>query len=78
MTQEDPLAMVAYGIGFLPFIKRLKAAYPDVTHPWYADNTGELVTYDNLELYFNLLKQPIPGCGYYTKTSKIILIVAPV
>ena len=33
--------------------------------------------YDNIELYFNLLKHYGSGCGYYPKTSKSVLIVHP-
>ena len=39
-TQEGPLAMVYFGIGVLPLIKRLKAVYPGDTQPWYIDNAG--------------------------------------
>ena len=63
--QGDALAMVAYVIGVLPLIKRLKLAYPDVTQPWYANDAGELGTFDNMELYFNLLKRFVLGRGYY-------------
>ena len=49
--QGDPLDMVAYGIGVLPLIKRLKATYPDVTRTWYTENAGALGTYKNIELY---------------------------
>ena len=44
--------MVAYSIGTLLMIKRLKLTHPDITHPWYADNAGSLGTFDNLEQYF--------------------------
>ena len=49
MTQGDPLAMVAYGIGTLPPIKTwnrifMKSPSPDVTQPWYPDNAGALGT----------------------------------
>ena len=57
MAERDPLAMVAYGIGIFLLIKLLKAAYTEVTQPWYDDYIGELSTYDNLELHFNSLKQ---------------------
>ena len=40
--------MVAYGIGVLPLIKHPKAAYPDVTQPWYADDDGALGTFDTI------------------------------
>ena len=56
MTQGDPLSMIAYGFGFLPQIKHLKLAYPDVPHPWYADNDGALGEFDILERYYNSLK----------------------
>ena len=77
MTQGYPLAMVAYGIGVLPLRKRLKVEYPDVTQPWYADDSGALGTFDIIGLYFNLLKRFGPGSGYYPKPSKIVLIVHP-
>ena len=67
--------MVAYGIGFLPLIKCLKAAYPDVAQTWYADEAGELGTFDNIGLYFNLLKKIGLGSGYYPKPSKSVLIM---
>ena len=40
MTQEDPLSMIAYGIGVLPIIRELQGAHPRVTQPWYADDAG--------------------------------------
>ena len=64
VTQGGPLAMVDYGIGVLLFVKQLKAQYLGVTRPWYADDVGSLGTYENIRLYFNLLKQTVPGCGY--------------
>ena len=75
LIQGDPLYMVTYGIGFLPLIKRLKVAYPDVTHPWYSDNAVALSTYENIELYFNLLKLFGLSRGYYPEFSKMVLIV---
>ena len=67
MTQGDPLAMVAYGIGVLPPIKKMRVAYPDVTHPWYADDAGSLGTFNNIGLYFNSLKTFGQDCGYFPK-----------
>ena len=34
VTQEDPLAMIAYGIGVLPLIRELWSAHPRVIQPW--------------------------------------------
>ena len=47
--QGDPLAMITYGIGILSLIKNLKWEIPDVTKPWYADDTGALGTFERLE-----------------------------
>ena len=77
MAQRDPLAIFAYGIGILPLIKRLKAEFPDITQPQYADDSGSLGTFANIGLYFNQLKRIGPGCDYYPKPSKIIMIVHP-
>ena len=77
VTQGDPLDMVAYGIGVLPLTKILKAAYTDVTQTWYAENDGELGTFDNIGSYFNALKHFGPGRGYYPKPPNSVLIVHP-
>ena len=58
VTQGDPLAMFSYRIGFLPMIKILKPAYPDITQTWYTDDAGALGT------YFNYLKLHGPDRGY--------------
>ena len=63
--QGDPLAMVAYGIGIILLIKRLKAAYTNVTQPWYTNNDGAPGMFNNTGLYFNTLKIFGPGCIYY-------------
>ena len=75
--QGYPLAMVTYGVEVLPPIKNLKAAHPDITQPWYAEDVGALGTYYNIELYFNSKKHSGLGHGYYPKPSKSVLIVQP-
>ena len=40
VTQGDPLAMIAYGIGVLPLIRDLRIAHPRVTQTWYAYDAG--------------------------------------
>ena len=69
--------MVAYSIGTLLMIKRLKLTHPDITHPWYADNAGASGTFARLKIYFDLLTRQGPGRGYHPEPSKIILIIRP-
>ena len=49
MTQGGALAIVAYGIGILSLIKNLKAEFPGVAQPWYADDSGALGTFTIVE-----------------------------
>ena len=77
MTQGEPLAIVAYGVGIIPLIKFLKSTYPDVTQPWYTDDAEELGIFDNFNRYLNSLKFNGLYWGYYPKPTKISLIVHP-
>ena len=67
--------MIVYRIGILPLIINLKREIPDVTQTWYADDAGALDTFTRIETYFDSLTCQGPGCGYYTKPSKSVLIV---
>ena len=58
---RDPLVMVTYGIGILLLIKNLKAEFPGVNQPWYAENAGALGTFARVESYFNSLLRHGPG-----------------
>ena len=51
MTQGYTVPMVAYGIDILPLIKNLKSEFPDVTHPWYADDVSALGTFTIVKRY---------------------------
>ena len=77
VVQVYPLAMVAYRIGIILMIKCLKSKYPDITHPWYAENAEALGTFDNLEQYFKALKCNGLAWGYYPNPTKRILAVHP-
>ena len=77
MHSRVGVMQVAYGIGVLPLIKCLKAAYTNVTRPWYEDDADALGTFNNIGLYFNLLKKISQGSGYYPKPSKSVPIVHP-
>ena len=75
MTQGYPLAIIAYVIGILPFIKNLKTEFPDVNLLWYVYDAGALGIFARVEAYFYSLGIHGPGHGYYPKPSKIVLIV---
>ena len=77
MTQGDPLAMVACGIGVILMIKFPKLAYPDITQPWYTDDSGALAALNSIGLYYNSLKRFSPGRVCCPKPSKIIPIMHP-
>ena len=77
MTHGRSLSRVAYGIGVLLFIKRLKSEYPDITYPWYTYIAGALGNFDNIGLYFNSLKKFGLDNGYYPKPLRSVLIVNP-
>ena len=66
--------MALYGIALLPMIEQLRAAYPDVLQPWYADDRvmhgrGSRVTPCFKELY-----REGPMFGYYPEVEKSIVI----
>ena len=75
MTQGDPLVMVAYGIGIILLVIRLKAEFPDITQPWYAYDSSALGIFANFEQYFNFLKQLGAVRGYYPEPYKSVMIV---
>ena len=77
MTHGYPLYMVAYGLGFIPLIKHLKLAYPDVTQHWYVDDAGTIGIFDNIGLHLNFFFKFVPGRGYYPKPPKKIYNRAP-
>ena len=70
LMQGDPPAMIAHYIFIILIIKWLKAKYPDVTQPCYADDNDALGTFTKNLLYFNYLKTFGLGHGYYPKQPK--------
>ena len=77
VTQGDPLAMIAYGIGFLPLFRVLRSAHLRVTKPWYADDAGAGGTFQQVQENFRDLQERGPARGYYPDPTKRILVVAP-
>jgi hypothetical protein len=52
VTQGDPLSMFAYRIGIMPLIRQLKAEFPQVEQPWYADNAAAGAKFEAIEFFF--------------------------
>ena len=77
VTQGGPLAMIAYGIRILSLINNTKQEIPHVSHPWYADDAGALVTFAILWTYFDSLTRQGSRRGYYPEPSKSVLIIRP-
>ena len=63
VTQGDPLAMIAYGIGVLLLIQELREAHPRVTQTWYADDAGEGRTFKDVQAHFQDLQARGPAWG---------------
>ena len=77
VTQGDPLAMFAYGIGVLPLIRRLKRSHPNLFQPWYADDAGAGGSFTDIRSMFEELQKIGPAYGYFPEPSKSILVVPP-
>ena len=76
VTQRDPLAMVAYGLGVLPLICYLHKAHPRVTQPWYSDGSGAGGTFANIQRHLDYLMVQGPPRGYFPEPTKSIVVVS--
>ena len=77
VTQLDPLAIIAYGIGVPPLIREIRGAHPHVTQTWYADDTGAGVNFSHILAHLWDLQARGPQRGYFPDPTKSILVVAP-
>ncbi len=75
VTQGDPLSMFAYGVGVLPLIHQLKAEFPAVEQPWYAEDAGAGGKFSEIRRIFSRLMEIGPNFGYHPEPSKSILVV---
>ena len=76
VTQGDPLAMIAYGIGVLPLIRDLRRAHPRVMQPWYADDAGAEGQFGDVMAHFRDLQLRGPAQEYFPEPTNSILVVA--
>ena len=75
VTQGGVLAMIAYGIGFLPLIKELRDVHPCVTHTWYADDAGTGGGFGRIIAHSQDLQARGTPQGYFLEPTNIILVV---
>ena len=68
--------MIAYGIGVLPLIRKLREAHPRATQPWYADDAEVGKMFKDMQAHFQDLRARGPARGYYPEPTKSILVVA--
>ena len=64
MTQGRGLAMIAYGIGVLSFIRDIREAHTRVTHPWCADYAKVWVTCERILDHFQDMQARGSPRGY--------------
>ena len=76
VTQGDPLAMIAYGVGVLPLIRVLRSDHPQVYQPWYSDDAGAGGTFRDIMAHFRDLQLKGPAQGYFTEPTQSILVVS--
>lgn len=77
VTQGDPLAMILYGLGLLPLIKKLKGSFADLKHLWFADDGQAGGPIRTLEEYFKLVRRIGPYYGYFLNPRKCVIITKP-
>ena len=77
VTQWDPLAMIAYGIGFLPLIRELQGVHTRVTQPWYADDAGSGRKFQHILDHLQDIQERGLTRGYFLEPTNIILVVVP-
>ena len=76
VTQGNPLAMLTYGIVFLPLILDLWESHPQVTHLWYADNTGSGKSFQDVQAHLDTIMVRGPPQGYFPVPTKSILVIS--
>ena len=76
ITQGDPLSMLLYGVALVPLAKELRAHYPELCTPWYADDSSITGPADLVGAAMERLQLRGPARGYYPEPSKSTVVVA--
>ncbi len=71
VTQGDPLAMTAYGIGILPLIKHLQLEFPELLHIWYADDASIMGKQSQILQFFECISFLGPDFGYFPAPKNV-------
>jgi hypothetical protein len=69
--------MFAYGVGILQLIRQLKAEFPEVKQPWYAEDAGAGGKFSEIRHFFSRLVEIGPNFGNYPEPSKKSILVVP-
>ena len=77
VTQGEPLAMIAYGIGFLPLIREIREENPRNTQPWYVVDAGAGGAFNHILAHLQDIQARYPPRGYSPDPTKSILVVSP-
>jgi hypothetical protein len=57
--------MVAFGLGLMPLIRRLKEELPTVHQPWYADNAAAASSFSLIRYFMETLETVGPSYAYF-------------
>jgi hypothetical protein len=63
VTKGDPLVMLGYALGMIPLTRQIKAEFPDVDQPWYADDAEAAAAFATICIMSERLLELGPGYG---------------
>ncbi|KAL7523721.1 hypothetical protein ACHAWF_002319 [Thalassiosira exigua] len=66
----DPMAMALYGVALCPLAEHLRAEFPDVLQPWYADDAAMMASADKVARTMKELIRVGPMFGYHPEPDK--------
>ena len=67
--------MVAYGLGILPLIRKMRSLIAAPHQPWYADDAAIMAGWKDIAAYYAALEEHGPRYGFHPEPSKSVLVV---